>query len=137
MLMSLLLPFEIRSVLYDLYMHLELDIPLPALSLYLCTDIYLEDYRWKWKWGKDGGSISTCFTGWGRTSNNLICYLFIKGWKEDSFCHLKSRALWITKLRTVTVLKSREIKSAIQTDPQCKNADNSDLSYILVHNAKT
>ena len=41
--MSLLLPFEIRSVLYDVYMRLGLDIPLAALSLYLCPDIYLED----------------------------------------------------------------------------------------------
>ena len=69
----------------------------------LCLCIYAwifiwRIYHWKWKWGKDRGSISTCFTGWGRTSNNLICYLFIKERKEDSFCHLKSRALWITKL---------------------------------------
>ena len=118
-------------------MRLELDIPLAALSLYLCPDIYLEDLLLEMEIGKGWGSISTCFTGWERTSSNLICYLFIKGQKEDIFCHLKSRALWITKLRTVTVLKSRKIKFAIQTDPQCKNADNSDLSYIFVHNAKT
>ena len=79
-------------------MRVELDILLAALSLYLFPDIYLEDLPWEMEMGKGWGLYSNCFTGWGRTSNNLICYLFIEEPKEDSFCHLKSRALWITKL---------------------------------------